>query len=275
MKKLTLNISPCPNDTFMFDALVRGKVDCEGLEFSQSFADIEQLNRAVLGESGLGVPSLPDISKISYAVLPNIVERYALLRSGSALGRGNGPLLVSKREIDLEQEGLRIAIPGFRTTAYQLMHRLYPEQKNYTPMLFSNVAKAVLSGDFDAGVLIHEGRFTYKDMGLRLVADLGVEWERTTQTALPLGGIVVSRSLPVEIQQSVERVVRRSVEFAMANPDDSAQFVSCNAQELSPSVTKSHIELFVNEFSVELGEEGESAVRQLTGLKQKDLLVSW
>ena len=187
--KLTLNLSPCPNDTFMFYALLHGRIDTEGLRFEPTFADIEQLNKAVTRHGS-------DISKISYAVLPMIRNDYQVLDSGSALGRGNGPLLVSRHALQpSELQGVRIAVPGLHTTAHLLLKRLFPGVGPCTPHLFSDIAPIVARGDFEAGVLIHEGRFTYTSYGLQRVADLGLLWEQTTALPLPLGAIVVSRKL--------------------------------------------------------------------------------
>lgn len=267
MRKLTLNISPCPNDTFMFDALIHGRVDCEGLEFDVQYADIEQLNTEVLHCS-------PDISKISYAVFPQIAARYAVIDSGSALGYGNGPLLVGRSGEIAIYESTKIAIPGEHTTANLLMNRVFPQAKNKTPMLFSDIAGAVADGRFDAGVLIHEGRFTFADRGLQLVSDLGREWERAMGVALPLGGIVVARELGAEVGARVERVVRRSVEYAMGHRGESREFVKCHAQEMDNSVIDSHIEMFVNDFSISLGVEGRRAVEELLAMKSEDIFLS-
>lgn len=293
--KLEIDISPCPNDTFMFEAMVAGRVDTEGVEFVPRFADIEELNAGVMGARA-------QVSKISYAVLPRIAAQYAVLDSGSALGRGNGPLLVARggemrphgdalcREGALHSTGahgeggqsgergesrhdgmhlhggLRVAVPGLHTTANLLMAKLFPQVVDKTPVLFSEIAGRVADGEFDAGVLIHEGRFTYAAAGLELVADLGREWERVTGLPLPLGAIVVSRDVSAELQRTVERVLRRSVEYAFAHPGDSAEFVRSHARELDPRVIESHIALFVNEHSVSLGAEGRRAVEELTGL---------
>ena len=258
MNRLKLSISPCPNDTFMFDGIVNGRIDCEGLSFDVEFHDIEVLNAGVL-------QGAPDVSKISCAVLPAIAERYRLMDSGAALGRGNGPLLVRRKG---EQIPLKlIAVPGEHTTANALVARLFPEIEERTPMLFSEIAAAVERGDFDGGVLIHEGRFVYERRNLELVADLGLEWEARTKLPLPLGGIVVKRDLPQEIQQKVERVLRRSIEYAFANPMTSREFVKQHAQELEDDVIDKHIALFVNEYSLSLGEEGRAAITSLTGLR--------
>ena len=257
--KLRLSISPCPNDTFMFDAMVNGRIDCEGLAFELEFHDIEELNAGVQ-------QALPDVSKISCAVLPAITENYRLLDSGAALGRGNGPLLVRRK---CERGELKhILVPGEHTTANALVCRLFPELEERTPMLFSEIAAAVERGEADGGVLIHEGRFVYERRNLELVADLGLEWEARTQLPLPLGGIVVKRNLPQDVQQKVERVLRRSIEYAFANPMTSREFVKQHAQELEDDVIEKHIALFVNDFSLSLGTEGRAAMEALTGLQE-------
>lgn len=255
---LTLNISPCPNDTFMFDAAVNGRIDTEGLRFEVAFHDIEELNSHVLNSD-------VDLSKISTALLPEIAERYTLLDSGSALGRGNGPLLVARAGDDRPIG--RIAVPGLHTTANMLMMRLFPEIEERVPMLFSRIAEAVERGEFDGGVLIHEGRFVYERRNLRLVADLGLEWERRTSLPLPLGSIVASKRLPDTTRLKVERVLRRSIEYAFAHPTASRPFVKAHAQEMDDEVIDKHIALFVNRYSLSLGKEGRAAVERLTGIR--------
>ena len=259
MKPLRLSISPCPNDTFMFDGIVHGRVYCEGLAFEVEFHDIEELNAGVQ-------QALPDVSKISCAVLPAITEHYRLLDSGAALGRGNGPLLVRRKGERGELN--HILVPGEHTTANALIGRLFPEIEARTPMLFSEIAAAVERGEADGGVLIHEGRFVYERRQLELVADLGLEWEARTQLPLPLGGIVVRRNLPEDVQQRVERVLRRSIEYAFANPMASREFVKQHAQELEDDVIDKHISLFVNDFSLSLGAEGRRAMEALTGISK-------
>lgn len=265
--ELRLNISPCPNDTFMFDALLAGRIDTEGLEFDVSFADIERLNDMALGDAE------PDVTKLSYAVLPEVTKKYKILNSGSALGRGNGPLLVGRDDIDTGDRKLKVAVPGLHTTANMLMHRLYSQITDKTPVLFSEIAQHIANGDFDAGVLIHEGRFTYKDKGLRLIADLGERWETATGLPLPLGAIAVSRKLDHETQRTIDRVLRRSIEFAIANPVASYDFVRSHAREMDEHVIRSHINLFVNDFSLDLGTEGKRAVHELTGVGGIDVFV--
>lgn len=295
--RLTLNISPCPNDTFMFDALVNGRIDTGGYCFDVTFADIEDLNRRIM--SGTGAP---DISKISYAALPAIHDRYRLLDSGSALGHGNGPVLVARhvscfpRSFPLHfKEGWRsktagladgfpltegwqpqvadggvtpcVAIPGIHTTANLLLQRLYSGLTDRRPMLFSDIAPAVARGDVDAGVLIHEGRFTYRDHGLELVADLGVEWAAATgDLPLPLGAIVASRSLPSHVATDVEALIRRSIEHAFSHPAVSRDFIKSHAREMDDNVIDNHISLFVNDNSLALSPSARLAIRTLTGI---------
>lgn len=255
---LKLHISPCPNDTFIFHALLHGLVDCEGMKFDVGFEDIEQLNNRASAGDG-------DVIKISAAALPDVTDRYQLLNCGGALGFGNAPLVVARsRDVDLSNA--TIAIPGWRTTAALLLKRLIdPGSAQLKQYLFSEIADAVASGDVDAGVLIHEGRFTYKERGLELVADLGELWEQRLGLPVPLGVIVARRSLEEAQIMRIERTIRRSVEYAMSNPMASSGFVKCHAAELDEDVRQKHISYFVNEFSVNLGEEGHRAIRTLLG----------
>lgn len=257
VKKLNLFISPCPNDTFAFDAMVNRRIDTEGLDFDLHFADIEELNNRALDGS-------PDICKISTSLLPRISERYRLLDSGSALGRGNGQLLVRRRG---DRSPIRtVAIPGIHTTANAMLGMFFPQFDDLRPMLFSDIAEAVERGDCDAGVLIHEGRFVYERRNLELVADLGALWERETGLPLPLGAIVASSSLPEDVRLRVERVLARSVEYAFAHPSESRGFVKSHAREMDDDVIDKHISLFVNDFTVSLGPVGRKAVHRLTGV---------
>lgn len=256
MKPLSLHISPCPNDTFAFDAIINRRVESEFANLEVEYLDIEQLNEGVLrGE--------PDISKISYAVYPQIADRYALLDSGSALGRGNGQLLV--RRTGESAPIRRVASPGLNTTANALLVRYFPDVKEIVPMLFSEIAAAVERGDVDAGVLIHEGRFVYERRRLTLVADLGQLWEQETGLPLPLGAIVARRDLPAEVREQFEQLLARSVRYAIEHPSDSRAFVKQHAQELEDEVIDKHIALFVNDFTISLGDEGRRAVERLVG----------
>ena len=242
----------------MFDAIVNKRIDLRGLEFDVEYHDIEELNSMALGGEN-------DITKCSTALLPAIVGEYTLLDSGSALGRGNGPLLV--RRGGETSPIRRIAVPGEHTTANALVMRLFPQIEEREPMLFSRIAEAVERGDYDAGVLIHEGRFVYQRRNLELVADLGLEWEARKALPLPLGSIVARRSLGEECVALVEEVLRESVAYAFAHPEVSREYIKSYAQELEDSVIDSHIALFVNYFSLSLGDEGRRAVRELTALE--------
>ena len=253
--KLTLGFSPCPNDTFIFDALVHHKIDTEGLGFDVVFADVEQLNVWAL-EGKL------DITKLSFNAFTHCVHDYALLDSGSALGRNCGPLLIKNPTTTLTSES-KIAIPGKYTTANMLLGIAYPEYQNKVQMLFSEIENDVINGKVDAGLIIHENRFTYQEKGLEKVRDLGGFWEEQTGLPIPLGGIVVKRNLPFEIQKKIERVLRKSVEYAFENRESSSEFVIVHAQEMETEVIDAHINLYVNEFSISLGEVGRRAVEKV------------
>ena len=249
-----LAFSSCPNDTFMFDAIVNGRIDTEGLAFDVHLEDVETLNRAAM-------QGKYDITKLSFHAYAYLQDSYELLPSGSALGFGNGPLLVSREPLPTDlPPSLRVAIPGYYTTAAALLKIAYPQLIDCREYIFSDIEGAVLCGEVDAGVLIHEGRFTYAQKGLHLVADLGALWEQRTNMPIPLGGIVVRKSLPDEVRQKMSRVMRRSVEYAFAHPEASAAFVHAHAQEMDSSVISKHISLYVNDFSLDLGEKGQQAV---------------
>ena len=253
--KLTLGFSPCPNDTFIFDAIVNQKIDTEGLEFEVIFEDVEQLNKwAFDGKL--------DVTKLSYNAFTHCIDKYVLLDSGSALGRNCGPILIKKAETILTPDS-KIAIPGKYTTANMLLSISNPEYTNKVETLFSEIENDVLSGKADAGLIIHENRFTFLEKGLEKVKDLGEFWEEKTGLPIPLGGIVVNRDLPFEVQKKFERVLRKSVEFALENKESSSEFVKCHAQEMETEVVDAHINLYVNEFSVSLGEEGRRSVRKI------------
>jgi 1,4-dihydroxy-6-naphthoate synthase len=258
--KLSLGFSPCPNDTFIFDAMVHNKIDTEGLDFDVVLADVEELNQKAFKQE-------LDITKLSYHALGHLLEHYALLNSGSALGENCGPLLIRKSGFKIKDSNnlssATIAIPGKYTTANFLLSLAYPEATNKVEMLFSDIEQAVLDGDVDAGLIIHENRFTYQDRGLDKIKDLGEFWEELSQSPIPLGGIVIKKRFDKELQQKVDRVLRRSVEYAFANPEESNDYVRLHAQEMSPEVTKQHIALYVNNYSIDLGEKGRSAVELL------------
>ena len=251
--RLSLHISPCPNDTFAFDALINHRIE-HNFDLAVEYHDIEELNEGVLrGE--------PDISKISYAVYPHVADRYRLLDSGSALGRGNGQLLVRRKG---ETGKIRtVASPGKNTTANALLMRYFPEVEEVKQMLFSDIAAAVERGDVDAGVLIHEGRFVYERRNLELVADLGKLWESETNLPLPLGAIIVKRDIDENTISLFDKTLAKSVKFAFENPLLSRDFVKEHAQELEDDVIEKHISLFVNDYTLSLGEEGQEAVKRL------------
>ena len=257
--KLSLGFSPCPNDCFMFDAIVNRRIDLENLEFSIRMADVEALNKAAFaGEA--------DVTKLSYHAFAHCASTYVLLDAGSALGRNCGPLLVSKRAISKDEVAagkVRIAIPGKYTTANFLLGLAFPDARDRTELVFSAIEPAVLNGEYDAGLIIHENRFTYEAKGLKKIVDLGEFWESETGKPIPLGGIVANRSLPDEVKQRVNRVLRRSVEYAFAHRAASLPFVREHAQEMSEEVMYRHIDLYVNEYSVDLGAEGRRAVELL------------
>jgi 1,4-dihydroxy-6-naphthoate synthase len=256
---LTLGFSPCPNDCFMFDAMVHRRIDLEGLDFDVHMADIEALNSAAFAGD-------VDITKLSFHAYAYCADDYVLLDAGSALGRNCGPLLISQRPISPEEVAaghLRIAIPGKYTTANFLLSLAFPHATEKSECLFSDIEWGVLDGRFDAGLIIHENRFTYADRGLKKIIDLGEFWESETGAAIPLGGIVITRALPADVRQCVNRVMRRSVEYAFANRDASLPFVRANAQAMSDEVMYKHIDLYVNEYSVDLGVDGRRAVEVL------------
>ena len=255
--KLTLGFSPCPNDTFIFDALVHGKIDLEGLEFEVVMADVEELNRrAFAGDL--------DITKLSYHAYAYLLKQYVLLDAGSALGNNCGPLLIAKKSrTDEEIEQALIAIPGKYTTANFLLSLAFPRAERKIEMLFSDIENAILNKKVDAGLIIHENRFTYQQKGLIKIIDLGEYWEQSTGLPIPLGGIVAKRSLPYNILHKINHLVGKSVRFALDNPAASLDFVKCHAQEMEEKVMYEHIRLYVNDYTVNLGGAGRTAVGRL------------
>jgi len=268
--KLTLGFSPCPNDTFIFDALIHHKIDTEGLEFEVYYDDVETLNqKALKGEL--------NITKLSFHAFAYVANQYALLDAGSALGFGVGPLLISKNHFQGENDpalrnpdaGLKVGIPGKYTTANFLLGIAYPELQNKQELVFSEIESALLVEKIDLGLIIHENRFTYQDKGLNKIIDLGDYWEKLTGCAIPLGGIVINRNLDREVQLKVNRLIRQSVEYAFAHPKSSIDFIREHAQAMEESVMYKHIELYVNKYSINLGEEGRKAVDTLFKLAQE------
>ncbi len=268
--KLSLGFSPCPNDTFIFDAMIHQKIDTEGLSFDVTYDDVESLNQKAFRTE-------LDITKLSYHAYAYLTENYVLLHAGSALGFGVGPLLICDNEDYVSSDGLeglrsqarlpdrqvsdlRIGIPGKYTTANLLLSLAFPEAENKVEMKFSDIEPALLNHKIDLGVIIHENRFTYQDKGLIKLLDLGEFWENLSHCPIPLGGIMIKRELSEEIKQKVNRIIKRSVQFAIKNPKSGLDFIRSHAQEMSSEVIYKHIELYVNKFSVDLGEEGRKAV---------------
>jgi 1,4-dihydroxy-6-naphthoate synthase len=253
----TLGFSPCPNDTFIFDALVNRKIDTEGLDFEVRLEDVETLNQWALQEK-------LDISKISYGVLPLVLDRYLLLDAGGALGKGVGPLLIAAKPMALTAvPESRIAIPGQRTTAHLLFSLAFPRASNKEFRVFSSIEEAVLSGEVDCGVIIHENRFTYQQKGLVKLLDLGEFWETETASPIPLGGIVLRRDLDPALSRKVNRLIRKSLDYAFSRYPSLPDYVKEHAQEMDAAVMRQHIDLYVNNYSLSLGLEGEKAVATL------------
>lgn len=261
---ITLAFSPCPNDAFIFDAIVNERIDLEGLRFSIQMHDVESLNQMALQEE-------TDMIKVSYHAWLYLQQRYALLDSGSALGRGNGPLLIAKTKLTPSQlSNLTVAIPGEYTTAHLLLKIAFPEIKNKRIMVFSTIEDTILAGDVDAGVIIHENRFTYEKRGLVKIADLGKYWEDRMQVPVPLGGIVARRSLGPPTIEKLNRIMFRSVQHAQLHPEVTMPFVKRHAQEMEEEVMRKHINLYVNEFTLQLGKEGGEAIHRL-----KEVATPW
>jgi 1,4-dihydroxy-6-naphthoate synthase len=254
---LSLGFSPCPNDTFIFDALVHQKIDTGGLEFEVFMEDVETLNQWSLQEK-------LDITKLSYGVLPRILPAYRVLDSGGALGKGVGPLLIATQPRELETiQTLKVAIPGANTTAHMLFSLAFPDARNKTFMVFHEIEDAILKGRVDAGVIIHENRFTYQQKGLIKLMDLGEFWEVNTHCPIPLGGIVMNRKYDLSLMRTVSDLIRKSVEYSREHYPELSGFVRDHAQEMSEEVMRQHINLYVNEYTVSLGPQGRQAVWQL------------
>ena len=255
--QLTLGFSPCPNDTFIFDALVHRRIDTEGLEFDFLITDIEELNKRALSGT-------VDITKISIHAYAFAAQKYIILDSGSALGYGNGPLLISKRKLDTDELGnMRIAIPGKYTTANLLFSIAWPQAVNKTEYLFSDIEEVLLKEEADAGIIIHETRFTYHKKGLLKIADLGEYWEKLTNLPVPLGTIVINRRIPAETALKVNRIIRRSLEYANNDPNASVNFIMENAKDMESKVVNNHIKLYVNNYTLNLGPNGRKAISEL------------
>ena len=260
--KLTIGFSPCPNDTFIFDALINKKIETEGIEFDAILEDVETLNQWTLNGK-------LDITKLSFPAFFLSLENYVLLNSGSALGNGVGPLLISKTDPDgywNEKKNIdnsSIAIPGLNTTANLLLSFAFPDAKDKTPMLFSAIEDAVIAGKTDLGVIIHENRFTYQQRGLHKVLDLGEYWEEKMKVPIPLGGIAIKRSIDKRLQSKVDALIRKSLEYAFERYPFITDYVKQHSQTMSEDVMRKHIDLYVNDFSIDLGSKGKKAIQTL------------
>lgn len=253
-KIIEIGFSPCPNDTFIFDAMVNGKIDTGHFKFVPVLEDVQTLNQWALEDK------LP-ITKLSYGVLPKVLKDYHLMKSGGALGRGVGPLLIKNSADDISVENAVIAIPGEHTTAHFLFQYAYPNAKNKVFLRYDEIENFVLSGK-GLGVIIHENRFTYRDKDLHLVKDLGTHWEEHTGAPIPLGGIVIRKSIPEEVQVAINDCIKRSVQYAFDQLPTLSEMVKQNAMEMEERIMRQHIDLYVNEFSVDLGEEGKKAIEE-------------
>jgi len=259
MMKFTLGFSPCPNDTFIFDALVNKKIDTEGFDFDVILEDVQTLNEWVL-------QGKLDFSKISYAVYPLVNQQYNLLKSGGALGKGVGPLLIAKSKDEnwkSKIETCSIAIPGKNTTAHFLFTQAFPSSTNKQFIMFHEIEDAVLSGKVNAGVIIHENRFTYQQKGLVKLMDLGEYWEQTTGYPIPLGGIVANKKIDPSIQNKVDQLIRKSLEYAFEHYPLITDYVKQHSQEMSEDVMRQHIDLYVNNYSLDIGDDGMKAVEKM------------
>lgn len=264
MKKFKLGFSSCPNDTFIFHAMTRSLIDTGGYSFDTVITDVEELNR-------LAADGVTDITKLSFHAWLKLQEKYELLRSGAALGFGCGPLLVSKSGT-IREESV-IAVPGELTTAALLLRLYMPGASRLVYTRFDNILTGVASGRYDAGVIIHEGRFVYTAYNLSQVVDLGEWWEKETGMPIPLGCIAVKRSLGPEIKSAAERMIRESVQYAFSHREESAAFIKDHAAEMDDLVIRQHIELYVNQFSVDLGDKGLEAVRVLENLAAESGII--
>lgn len=252
--KLKIGFSPCPNDTFIFDALVNNKINTGGIEFEPLLEDVQTLNQWAL-------KGTLSISKVSYGVLPFLLQHYSVLNAGSALGYGVGPLFIRHPELDVSED-TAVAIPGENTTAHLLFSLAYPHMKNKVFVRYDEVEDFVKSKN-GAGVIIHENRFTYEQRGLQKIRDLGEYWETATGSAIPLGGIVISKALDPVLAGKVDRLIRKSLEYSYDKYPVLSEFVKCHAQEMEEEVMRKHIDLYVNQHSLDLGAKGRAAINSL------------
>lgn len=258
MKIISLGYSPCPNDTFIFYGLVHRTIDTDGIVFHEILDDVETLNRKAL-DGAL------DMTKVSFHAYGHLRDKYYLLRSGGALGKGCGPLVVAREECTMDQlRGKKIAIPGALTTAFLLMQIFDPLLKDgAVTMPFDRIMDSVAAGEVDAGLIIHESRFTYQGRGLKKVLDLGQWWEEETGMLIPLGGILARKDLGAELVNKIDGMLKESIKYAYSHKDETRSYIREHAQELDDDVTEQHIGLYVNDYSLDVGDEGERAVLEL------------
>lgn len=257
MSKFSFAFSPCPNDTFMFEAIVNKRIDLKGYEFDIHLDDVAQLNQA-------SAKTQYDISKISYNAFTLVTDHYQLLNSGSALGHNCGPLLIAKEKLTVKDlRNCKVAIPGVNTTANLLLSLAFPEITQKQEYIFSEVENALVRGDVDLGLIIHENRFTYQERGLVKIQDLGEYWESMTKCPIPLGGILIRRSLPQEVKEDIETILSESIQFAFDNKEVVQPYISCHAQEMDENVMQSHIDLYVNQQSIILDAPAKQGIVRL------------
>ncbi|MFI3315608.1 MAG: 1,4-dihydroxy-6-naphthoate synthase [Rikenellaceae bacterium] len=263
--RLSLSISPCPNDTFMMDAIINRKINLHGYEFDVTFQDIDLLNREAKNSSA-------DITKISCGVLPAILGEYQVLNSGAALGVGNAPLLVSRHKIYPDElHHCKVAIPGFDTTAALLLKYTFPQVKELKSYLFSNIAEAIIADEVDAGVLIHEERFVYKQKSLQLIADLSDKWQEQLKLPIPLGLIAIKSGIDQRVKTDIAQLIQESIAFGFANPHSSWSFIKEHARYINDDVIESHIKMFVNDFSLDMGDSGRDSIMKMIELSGIDI----
>jgi 5,8-dihydroxy-2-naphthoate synthase len=267
VRTLSLGYSPCPNDTFIFYALVHKKIPIEGFSIIERLEDVETLNK-------LASRNELDMSKVSFHAFAHFRDEYALLRSGGALGKGCGPLVVARQgvtAIDLRRQ--RVAIPGEQTTAFLLLRLYDPDIQNVVVMPFDKIMQSVQQGRTDVGLIIHESRFTYQNFGLQKILDLGDWWEQSTGHPIPLGGIIMRRGLYKDLSHVMEEKIRQSIRYAQMHPREPQGYIRKNAKEMEESVTRQHINLYVNEYSLDIGTAGENAIRFLFAEAEKKGII--
>lgn len=268
MKDLSLGYSPCPNDTFIFYALVHGKINTGDLRFREMLKDVETLNQ-------MARRAELDITKISFHAYGHLRETYCLLRSGAALGKGCGPLIVSKKYKQMKDlQGRKIAVPGRLTTAFLLLQLFEPSLKERViEMPFHRIIDAVRNNEADAGLIIHESRFTYQEAGLQQVLDLGEWWEKETGLPIPLGGIIAKRELGESLIREIERGIRKSLDYAFTNSAEPKSYIKKHSQEIEDSVIEQHIGLYVNDYSLDIGVDGIRAVEELFRMSEEKGII--